>query len=96
MAESTTDDSKALVRRFYAALDAGDRGSAMAMLADDFRLNLAGRPTPLDAGGLAEFGGTLFRAFPDLRHTIVQQIAEGDRVLTHLTFAGTHREEFQG
>ena len=36
------------------------------------------------------------QAFPDLRLTILDMIAEGDRVVTHLAGRGTHREEFRG
>ncbi len=36
------------------------------------------------------------RAFPDLRLTMEDIVAEGDRVVTHLTGHGTHRGEFRG
>lgn len=35
-------------------------------------------------------------AFPDFRLTIEDQIAEGDKVVTRVTFHGTHRGEFRG
>lgn len=38
----------------------------------------------------------LFTAFPDLHVTIQQQVAEGDKVVTHKTFHGTHQGEFMG
>lgn len=41
------------------------------------------------------FAGIL-RAFPDLRVTLEDQIAEGDKVVTRKTFRGTHRGEFLG
>ncbi len=34
--------------------------------------------------------------FPDLQLTIEDQIAEGDRVVTRVTFRGTHQGEFHG
>ena len=40
--------------------------------------------------------GQLFTAFPDFRCTIRQQLAEGDRVVTHKVFRGTHQGEFMG
>lgn len=39
---------------------------------------------------------TLRNAFPDLRLVIEDQIAEGDKVVTRVTFIGTHRGEFRG
>jgi hypothetical protein len=38
----------------------------------------------------------LLAAFPDLRMTIKDQIAEGDRVVTRVTFYGTHQGTFVG
>ena len=42
----------------------------------------------------------LFRAlraaFPDLRAEIVEQFADGDRVVTRKTFHGTHQGPFKG
>jgi len=38
----------------------------------------------------------MFTAFPDLRVTIQQQVAEGDTVMTHKIFEGTHHGAFLG
>ena len=38
----------------------------------------------------------MFTAFPDMRVTIQQQVAEGDTVMTHKVFAGTHLGAFMG
>ena len=38
----------------------------------------------------------LYAAFPDLRHTIVEQIGEKDTVVTLLTVRGTHLGNFFG
>lgn len=36
------------------------------------------------------------RAFPDHRLTIEDQVADGDKVVTRVTFRGTHEGEFNG
>ncbi len=36
------------------------------------------------------------KAFPDIRATIEDILAEGDRVACRITFSGTHRGEFRG
>jgi steroid delta-isomerase-like uncharacterized protein len=36
------------------------------------------------------------RSFPDFRLIVEDQIAEGDKVVTRVTFQGTHRGEFRG
>ncbi|MFN8493752.1 MAG: ester cyclase [Caldilineaceae bacterium] len=38
----------------------------------------------------------MFAAFPDMRVTIQQQVAEGDTVMTHKIFEGTHLGAFMG
>ena len=38
----------------------------------------------------------MFTAFPDMRVTIQQQVAEGDTVMTHKVFVGTHLGAFMG
>lgn len=43
-----------------------------------------------------EFYKKLREAFPDIRFTIVEQIAEGDKVVTHWSATGTHKAEFKG
>jgi predicted ester cyclase len=40
--------------------------------------------------------GSTRAAFPDFRVTIEDQIAEGDKVVTRVTFYGTHQGEFRG
>jgi steroid delta-isomerase-like uncharacterized protein len=43
-----------------------------------------------------DFVSVLRRAFPDLKYTIDDQIAEDDRVAIRWTCSGTHKGEFQG
>ena len=38
----------------------------------------------------------MFTAFPDLRVSIQHQVAEGDLVMTHKCFTGTHQGSFMG
>lgn len=46
--------------------------------------------------GYRTYHGALRAAFPDLRYTIEDQIAEGDRVVTRWTARGTHRGDYAG
>jgi steroid delta-isomerase-like uncharacterized protein len=46
--------------------------------------------------GAKQLHRTLFAAFPDLRMTIHDQAAEGDKVWTRKTASGTHQGEFFG
>jgi steroid delta-isomerase-like uncharacterized protein len=49
--------------------------------------------------GIEAFKGVIktFRsAFPDLQLTVINEIAEGDKVVHHWTMTATHKGEFQG
>jgi steroid delta-isomerase-like uncharacterized protein len=43
-----------------------------------------------------QFASTFFEAFPDIRITVEDMIAEGDKVVTRYTIRGTHKGEFFG
>jgi steroid delta-isomerase-like uncharacterized protein len=54
-------------------------------------------PTPINsAAGVREFMRIYITAFPDLRFTIDQMLAEGDSVVTRWTAAGTQRGVLMG
>jgi steroid delta-isomerase-like uncharacterized protein len=43
-----------------------------------------------------QFASMYLRAFPDLRFTIEEQVAEGDKVVTRWTSSATHQGELMG
>ena len=43
-----------------------------------------------------QFSGSFTEAFPDIRLTVEDIMAEGDMVAARVAFRGTHRGEFQG
>lgn len=56
-------------------------------------------PVPTDATGrqaLTQVWSVLLRAFPDIRVTVEDMIAEGDRVVFRNTVTGTHLGEYRG
>lgn len=48
------------------------------------------------AENIKQFYINLRDAFPDIKFTIVNQIAEDDKVVTHWSASGTHKGEFKG
>ncbi len=92
----SAEESKTVVRRCFAALDAGDRATLDQLIPPDYRFQMAGMPGPLDREAFYEFVAAFYRAFPDLRHDIEDQAAEGERVFTRMTVRGTHQGDFQG
>ena len=68
------------------------------LIAEDFVYHNPALPVP-DIPGSTAFRAILtglLKAFPDLRTASDDVIAEGDRVVSRVTFSGTHREEFLG
>ena len=51
-------------------------------------------PVPLDLAGLKQFYGALWKAFPDLKITVEDMIAEDDKVAWRILVTGTHKAEF--
>lgn len=90
----STEDNKALYRRFVAeVLNGGQLDRMGEFLAPDVIEH------PLGAAGLEaarQFTAAFRAAVPDLRLTIEDLVAEGDRVVARVTSAGTQRGAFMG
>lgn len=65
------------------------------LFSPDYKLNFAGQE-PLSLQETRRFYEKMYTAFPDLRHEIHDQIAEGDKVVTRWTATGRHTGEFLG
>ena len=93
----SSEDKKALVRRFYEAHVKGDLNALRKMMAPDFA-DRSLRPDQEESDreayirGIAEDRAT----FSDARFTIEDQIAEGDKVVTRYTGRSIQRDEFLG
>jgi predicted ester cyclase len=92
----STDDNKALVAKRFQELDRGNLGVLDELFAPDYVLHFPGTEAPLDLERTKQFYSTLYTALPDLAHTIEEQVAEGDKVVTRWSARGTHRGELLG
>ena len=92
---TTSQDLKAAARELLASIDADQAQSMPALFAEHFVARLPGMP-PLDRAAFQQFGQGFYAAFPDLRHAVEDQVAEGNTVVNRLLVRGTHRGEFQG
>ena len=91
-----TDDNKALVRRFYAAIDAGDVDAMDDLVAEDYLDHNPPFPgLPAGREGLKQAFRIFWTATPGT-HQIDDQVAEGDKVVTRLTATGRHVGELPG
>src|SRR5437762_2977254 len=93
-----SEDNKALVRRFFEAIDTGEVSRAEPFIAPGFTDHNP-PPFPNLAPGLEGFRQGFdygLSAFSDFQHTIEDQIVEGDKVVTRLTASGVHTGDFLG
>ncbi len=93
----STEENKALVRRFY---DEVFNKQNLAGINDflDPHIIEHSLPPNLPGGikGSRQLIGMYLMAFPDLHLTSEDLIAEGDKVASRLTLQGTHKGEFMG
>src|SRR4029077_19560037 len=93
----TTEEKKALVRRFYEEIDKGNLDAMDELVAEDY-LDHSPPPFPgLARGreGLKQAFKMFWEATPGY-HQIEEQIAEGDKVVTRLTSYGKHEHDLPG
>jgi steroid delta-isomerase-like uncharacterized protein len=94
----STEQDKALVRQLVEeAINLGNMSVIDEFLIPDF-VEHEELPPGIPPGREApKVLFTMLRsAFPDLKATIEHLIAEGDKVVLHMTWTGTHEGEFMG
>jgi predicted ester cyclase len=91
------DQNKRVVERIWDDLVNGRRPESLdELVSGDFvdHAPLPGLSSDLD--GLRQRLQILHRAFPDFRSTIIDLVAEGDKVVAFVLSEGTHKEDFAG
>jgi steroid delta-isomerase-like uncharacterized protein len=96
IASMSTERNKDAVRRFRDAFNAGDLDGAVAGFAPNAVVHLSGASDPLTLEGFKQFGLIFLSAFPGGTSTVEDMIAEGDRVVSRLTYRGTHSGDLMG
>ena len=91
----TTEQNKAISRRWREESDKGNWGVAEELVGPNFVMHMPGMPS-LNAEGALQMLKVFYGAFPDARHIFEDFVAEGDKVALRFTFSGTHTGEFQG
>jgi predicted ester cyclase len=93
----TTEQNKAVVRRFLEAFGANDQEALKEVLAPDLNAYTHIGPSPVNREALLQGIGTWNSTFKPTRFTIEEQIAEGDRIATRTTMHAVHSGgDFQG
>lgn len=95
--EPDANQNKDLVRRAVEEIwNKGNYDNLRQFVSEDFVVHLSPDEKIHGVDGIKQFFSDLRNAFPDIRFVIEDQVAEGDRVVTHWTATGTHRGTFKG
>jgi steroid delta-isomerase-like uncharacterized protein len=93
----SSEESKAIMRRFWDAWEQGNVDLLDELLAPEYiNHTLATPDLPPGPEGVKEVVNMFHSAMPDLRVVIEDMIAEGDNVATRYSLEGTHRGELFG
>lgn len=95
---STVKQNKELVRKAVEEIwNKGNFDKLKEMVSEDFVIRFP-RPGEELRGpeNVKQFYTALRKAFPDIRFTIEDLLAEGNKVVTHWSATGTHKGEFKG
>ena len=92
------ENNKAVYRRFMEeVVNKGNMVTADDILADDvIEYEKLPGDLPGDGQGIRQLFTMLRNAFPDLKVSIEDLIAEGDKVAARVTLMGTHTGDFPG
>jgi predicted ester cyclase len=89
-------DHAATMRSTYERINKGDIAGFGDLVADDFTEHQGGPGLPPTKKGTLEFFRILLAAFPDMRMTVEDLIAGGDKTVARVNVTGTHKGEFMG
>ena len=94
----STEENKAIVRRINDEVwSEGHLDVIDELIADDFVATVVGAPEQIRGPqGFREFVVMYRTAFPDLRITVDEQVAEGETIVTRWTATGTNEGELMG
>lgn len=97
MASQNFQENKKIARQSFEAFEKNDY-SLLEKITDTgkFRLHFPGQPQPLNYEDAVKLNKEYNTAFPDTKVTIENQVAEGEFVVTRVTYTGTNKGEFQG
>ena len=89
----STEKNKAILRQFLEAWNPREGGDWKVCTEDCIFHGVA---EEMSVGRMQQVSNMYFSAFPDLRGTIEDLVAEGDRVVSREAWRGTHEGEFMG
>jgi steroid delta-isomerase-like uncharacterized protein len=90
------EQNKALVHRFFEAIDAQDFDRFNELLAPGAILRGASPAEDVTAENSAQLLRPIYQALPDLAHSVEDIFAKGDKVVARVLIQATHKGELMG
>lgn len=89
-----SETNKTILRRLLTeAFGQGNLAAVDELVADDFAEHSPPPGIPADKAGVKQTVQMFRKAFPDMKLTIEDMIAEGDSVAVRIAMSGTHEGE---
>ena len=92
----SAEQNKALVRRFWDLINAHDADAAFALCSSNFIDHGLPPGTQPGVESSRQFFKEEFAAFPDVYGTVLDILAEGDKVASRMELEGTHKGPLMG
>jgi len=89
-------DHAETMRKTYERINAGDIAGFGELVSDDFVEHQGGAGFPATKEGTLDFFRSLLAAFPDMRMTVEDLIADRGKTVARVRVSGTHKGEFMG
>ncbi len=91
-----SEQNKAVVRRFVEIWNTGDMSFASEVIGEGYRQHSSQLKPFEGLDGLAEVVSATRAGFPDAQFTVIQEMADGDRVAHQWILTGTQTGEWNG
>ena len=90
-----SEENKAVVRSYLESFSNGDIDACKAMMADNHVFHFPLADAPMDRDNHAGAMGMFKASIPGLSFEILDQISDGDKVVTRFTVTGTFTQPFE-
>jgi C-1 hydroxylase len=94
--QTDLDANKAVIRSFIDAWNTRDLNRFAVLMSVDAVLHIGGGDISCSPAGTRALAEEWTTAFPDWRFELLGLIAEGDRVVAHMPYSGTHHRTILG
>jgi steroid delta-isomerase-like uncharacterized protein len=93
---NVTDENKREMRYYFSAFNEGKLDEMLRAVSPDVVDHSMPQNATAGIEGVREWFVTLRTGFPDLRAAVSDLAIDGDKVVAHVSFTGTHTGEFGG